>query len=162
MTRSGYGTTTANVGRSPGDPETGGDAMSAEHEAVVRRFYDQMCNERKNELAEELFSADHALHDPQIPAGIGPAAMADVVATYQNSVDGHWAIEELFSNDDRVVVRWTGSGTHVGDVNGIPATGKTIRVDAISIHRMAGGKIAETWEVWDTLGFLQQLGVVPT
>jgi predicted ester cyclase len=46
-------------------------------------------------------------------------------------------------------------------VNGIPPTGKAIRVDAISIHRMAGGKIAETWEVWDTLGFLQQVGVVP-
>jgi hypothetical protein len=49
----------------------------------------------------------------------------------------------------------------VGEVNGIPPTGKKISVDAISIHRMAGGKIAETWEVWDTLGFLQQLGVVP-
>jgi hypothetical protein len=34
-------------------------------------------------------------------------------------------------------------------------------VDAIAIHRMRGGKIAETWEVWDTLGFLQQIGVVP-
>jgi predicted ester cyclase len=47
-------------------------------------------------------------------------------------------------------------------VNGIPPTGNAVRVDAISIHRMEDGKIAETWEVWDTLGFLQQLGVVPT
>jgi predicted ester cyclase len=46
-------------------------------------------------------------------------------------------------------------------MNGIPPTGKSIRVEAISIHRMRDGKIAETWEVWDTLGFLQQLGVVP-
>ncbi len=76
--------------------------------------------------------------------------------------DGHWEIEELFSTNDRVVVRWTGSGTHVGEVNGIPPTNKPIRVDAISIHRMEGGKIAESWEVWDTLGFLQQIGVVPS
>jgi hypothetical protein len=41
-------------------------------------------------------------------------------------------------------------------------TNKNIRVDAITIHRMEGGKIAETWEVWDTLTFLQQIGVVPT
>jgi predicted ester cyclase len=47
-------------------------------------------------------------------------------------------------------------------VNGIPPTGAKIDVSAISIHRMHDGKIAETWEVWDTLGFLQQLGVVPT
>jgi steroid delta-isomerase-like uncharacterized protein len=83
------------------------------------------------------------------------------VKVYQDGVDGHWEIEDMFSTDDKVVVRWTGSGTHVADVNGIPATGRTIRVDAISVHRMAGGKIAETWEVWDTLGFLQQIGVIP-
>ena len=136
--------------------------MSAENEAVVRRFYEQMNNERKNELAEELFTADHVMHDPQVPAGVGPQGMADVVAVYQEGVDGHWAIEEIFSADDRVVVRWTGSGTHVGTVNGIPPTGRKISVDAITIHRMADNKIAESWEVWDTLGFLQQLGVVPS
>jgi steroid delta-isomerase-like uncharacterized protein len=136
--------------------------MSAENEAVVRRFYEQMNNERKNELADELFTADHVMHDPQVPCGVGPAAMVEVVSVYQEGVDGHWAIEEIFSTADRVVVRWTGSGTHVGTVNGIPPTGRKIAVDAITIHRMADHKIAETWEVWDTLGFLQQLGVVPS
>jgi steroid delta-isomerase-like uncharacterized protein len=135
--------------------------MSASDEAVVRRYYDQMCNERKNELAPELFTADHRMHDPQVPAGDGPDGMAATVSAYQQGVDGHWGVEEIFSTGDRVVVRWTGTGTHVGEMNGIPPTGRTISVDAISIHRMAGGRIAETWEVWDTLGFLQQLGVVP-
>ena len=136
--------------------------MSAADEAVVRRFYEQMCNERKNDMAAELFTAGHQLHDPQIAnAGKGPEGMAQTIAVYQENVDGHWEIEEIFSTDDRVVVRWTGSGTHVGEINGIPPTNKKVRVDAISIHRMADGKIAETWEVWDTLGFLQQLGVVP-
>lgn len=135
--------------------------MSAENEAVVRRYYEQMCNERKNDLAPELFTDSHAMHDPQVPADAGPQGMVDTVSVYQTGLDGHWEIEEIFSVDDRVVVRWTGSGTHVSEVNGIPPTGKTIRVDAIAIHRLDGGKIAETWEVWDTLGFLQQLGVVP-
>ena len=136
--------------------------MSAENEAVVRRFYEQMCNERKNELADELFTADHVMHDPQVPTGMGPAGMAETVAVYQEGVDGNWGIEEIFSADDRVVVRWRGTGTHVGTVNGVPPTGRKIAVDAITIHRMADNKIAETWEVWDTLGFLQQLGVVPS
>ena len=135
--------------------------MSAADEAVVRRFYEQMCNERKNDLAPELFTADHKFHDPQVQAADGPAAIAEVVSVYQTGVEGHWQIEEIFSTNDRVIVRWTGRGTHVGEVNGIPPTGKKISVDAISIHRMANGKIAETHEVWDTLGFLQQLGVVP-
>jgi steroid delta-isomerase-like uncharacterized protein len=136
--------------------------MSAADEAVVRRFYEEMNNGRKNELAPELFTKGHVFHDPQVDAGPGPQGVADTVKVYQDGVDGHWEIEEIFSTSDRVVVRWTGSGTHVGEVNGIPPTNKPIRVDAISIHRMDGGKIAESWEVWDTLGFLQQIGVVPS
>ena len=135
--------------------------MSQADETTVRRFYEEMNNGRRNDLAPELFTADHRFHDPQVPAGVGPDAVVEVVATYQTAVEGHWQIEEIFSAGDRVVVRWTGSGTHVGEINGVPPTGRKIRVDAITIHRMSGGKIAETWEVWDTLGFLQQIGVVP-
>jgi predicted ester cyclase len=111
--------------------------MSAADEAVVRRFYEQMNNERKNELAGELFTADHRMHDPQVPCEDGPDGIAAVVSVYQQGVDGHWQIEEIFSTGDRVVVRWTGSGTHVAELNGIPPTGRSVRVDAISIHRMA-------------------------
>jgi steroid delta-isomerase-like uncharacterized protein len=136
--------------------------MSSPDETVVRRFYEDMNNGRRNELATELFTADHKFHDPQVPAPDGPDGVAATVATYQTGVNGHWRIDDLFSAGDKVVVRWTGSGEHVAEVNGIPPTGKKIEVSAISIHRMQGGKIAETWEVWDTLGFLQQLGVVPS
>ena len=136
--------------------------MSASEEAVVRRFYEEMNNDRKLELASELFTADHKMHDPQVPTADGPKGMAETVKVYQDGVEGHWQIEEMFSAGDKVAVRWTGSGTHVAEVNGIPPTGKKVRVDAITIHRIAGGKIAESWEVWDTLGFLQQVGVVPT
>jgi steroid delta-isomerase-like uncharacterized protein len=135
--------------------------MATADEGVVRRFFEEMCNGRKIELAPELFTADHTFHDPQVPGAPGPQGMVETISTYQKGVNGNWGIEEMFSAGDRVVVRWTGTGTHVGEMNGIPPTGKSVRVDAISIHRMRDGKIAETWEVWDTLGFLQQLGVVP-
>lgn len=135
--------------------------MGASEEALVRRFYEEMCNGRKNELAVELFSDDHVMHDPQVPTGPGPQGMVDAMKPYQDGAEGRWGIEEIFSAGERVVVRWTGTGTHVAEINGIPATGNTIRVDAISIHRVTNGRIAETWEIWDTLGFLQQIGVVP-
>ena len=133
--------------------------MSASDEAVVRRFYEEMNNDRKNELASELFTDDHRMHGPQVPTADGPQGMVDTVSVYQQAVDGHWDIQEMFSAGDRVAVRWVGSGRHVGELNGIPATGKPVQVDAITIHRMSGGRIAETWEVWDTLGLLQQIGV---
>jgi steroid delta-isomerase-like uncharacterized protein len=136
--------------------------MSTSDEAVVRRFYEEMNNGRKNDIAPELFTADHAFHDPQIQAENGPKGVVETVTTYQVGLEGHWHIDDIFSSGDKVVVRWTGEGTHIGDINGMPATGKKVLdISAISIHRMEKGKIAETWEVWDTLGFLQQLGVMP-
>ena len=136
--------------------------MSDTSEAVVRRFYEEMCNDRHNEIAQELFRDDYVLHDPQIPSVVGPKAMADLMDFYQTNVEGHWQINEIFSTDDRVVVRWTGSGRHVGEVNGIAPTGNRVEVEAISVFRLQDEKIAEMWEVWDTLSFLQQLGAVPS
>jgi steroid delta-isomerase-like uncharacterized protein len=136
--------------------------MSTVGETVVRRFYEDMCNARRNDLAPDIFTASSVIHDPQVPAAPGPDGVAAAVRTYQEGVDGHWAIEDIFESDDKVTVRWTGTGTHVGTVNGVPPTGRAIRVDAISVHRIEDGKIAETWQVWDTLSFLQQIGVIPT
>ncbi|MDX6669375.1 MAG: hypothetical protein QOK04_2755 [Solirubrobacteraceae bacterium] len=136
--------------------------MSSEHEAVVRRFYEELCNGRNNAIASEIFTADHVSHDPHVPSADGPDGVAESVKPYQEGVEGHWQIEDIFSSGDRVAVRWTGTGTHSGEVNGIPPTGNAVEVAALSVHRIEDGKIAETWTVWDTLSFMQQIGAVPT
>lgn len=61
---------------------------------------------------------------------------------------------------DLVVTRWIGSGTHDGELAGIPATGRRVRVPGRWMHRIAGGRIVQSRNVWDTLGMLRQLGVV--
>ena len=63
---------------------------------------------------------------------------------------------------DKVAIRWTMSGTHKGEIEGIPPTGKKMTIWGISIERIVGGKFVETWETYDTMGFMQQLGLVPT
>jgi len=139
--------------------------MSAEqNKEVARRFFEDFCTGRRAELADELLTANHVYHDPQTPPGMpqGAEGMRQIVAIYQNGLDGHWQIEDLYAaEDDHVVCRWTGTGTHKTEVMGIPPTGKKVRVDALSLLRLEGGKIAENWTAWDTLGLLQQLGVVP-
>ncbi|HTC23853.1 MAG TPA: ester cyclase, partial [Gemmatimonadales bacterium] len=67
-------------------------------------------------------------------------------------------IDEMLASGDRVVTRWTGEGTHRGALRGLPASGRQARVTGISIHRIAGGRIVETWVNWDTLGMMEQLG----
>jgi len=135
--------------------------MSADNEALVRRFFEEFCNDRRAEVADELIADDYISHGPQAPPAEGPDGVRDRVGLYQESVDGHWDVQELISADDRVVARWIGTGTHRGELMGIPATGKPIEVEAISVFRVENGKIAEEWTVWDALGLLQQVGAVP-
>jgi steroid delta-isomerase-like uncharacterized protein len=98
---------------------------------------------------------------PQAPPAEGPEGVKARIAVYQNALEGYWDVQEIHSAGDRVVVRWIGRGTHTGELMGVPATGATVAVDAITILRIADGQIAEEWTVWDALGLLQQVGAVP-
>ena len=136
--------------------------MSAENEALARRFFEEMCNGRHYELAEEILAPDHRYHDAQSPpTDPGPEGMKQTVSIYAEGLDGRWEVHDIFSAGDQVAVRWTGHGVHKTEMMGLSPTGKEIRVDAITILRVIDGKIAENWTVWDTLAMLQQLGVAP-
>ena len=136
--------------------------MSAEGEALVSRFFEEFCNGRRAEVADEIIAEDYVAHGPQSPPAEGPDGVRVRVGLYQDAVDGHWDVQELMSTgDDRVVARWIGRGTHRGELMGLEPTGKPIEVEAISVFRIADGKIAEEWTVWDALGLLQQVGAVP-
>lgn len=135
---------------------------ASDNRELARRFFEDFCTGRRRDLADTLMTPDYVYHDPQVPNVQGPQGMAQAVAVYQEELDGHWNIEEIIpAGEDRVVVRWTGIGTHNTEFMGLPPTGKSARVAAISVLRIAGGKIAEHWCVWDTLGLLQQLGAAP-
>ena len=75
--------------------------------------------------------------------------------------DFHVTSEDIIAEGDKVVSRWTASGTHKGELFGIPPTGKKATWKGISIYRFADGKIVEAWGDADFLGLLQQLGVMP-
>jgi steroid delta-isomerase-like uncharacterized protein len=135
--------------------------MSVENEALVRRFFEEFCNGRRTEVADEIVAGDYVSHGPQAPPAEDPEGVKARVSVYQDSLDGHWDVQEVFSAGDRVVARWSGSGTHEGELMGVAPTGRPIDVDAISVFRIADGKIAEEWTVWDALGLLQQVGAVP-
>ena len=136
--------------------------MSFENEALVHRFFDEMCNARKLDVADEILSDDHEYMDPHSPpAERGPEGMKAIVRIYQDELEGHWQVEETIVAGDRVTVRWTGTGVHKTDLMGVPATGREVRVDAISVFRIEDGRIAQHICLWDTLTLLQQIGAVP-
>jgi steroid delta-isomerase-like uncharacterized protein len=141
--------------------------MAAEdYKTIVQRFFDECCNEKKLDIADQLFTTDHIYHDPSIPdVPPGPDGMKQAIAIYHRGFpDAHWQVNAMLLAGDTVITRWTGSGTQTGELAGkptIPPTGKMVQVDGIWLHRLAGNKIAESWNVWDTLGMLQQMGIVP-
>jgi predicted ester cyclase len=75
--------------------------------------------------------------------------------------DLHFTIEDMIAAGDTVVVRQTYRGTHKGELMGISPTGKQVTITSIDIGRFTGGKLVEHWGATDSLGLLQQLGVVP-
>jgi len=136
--------------------------MSVENEALARRFFEELCNQRDGAVADEIVSADYVSHGPQAPPAEGPDGVRARIAVYQDALDGYWDVQEILSaGADHVAVRWIGRGTHNAELMGVPATGAKIAVDAITIFKIADGKITEEWTVWDALGLLQQVGAVP-
>ena len=137
--------------------------MSAENKALVRRGLEEIWNKGNLAVVDELTAANHVAHDPANPsAGRGPQAEKQLVTMYRTALpDIHIAIDEMIADGDKVVTRWTARGTHKGDLMGIAPTGKQVTITGITIDRVAGGKVEESWTNWDTLGMMQQLGAVP-
>jgi steroid delta-isomerase-like uncharacterized protein len=138
--------------------------MSTENKSIVRRLYEEVWNERKLDVVDELISPSHALHDPNISGSqIGPDAYKQRVIWLTTAFpDLHFTIEDMVSEEDKLAVFWMISGTHQGDYEGIPPTHKKISVEGITINEIANGKILDSYVSWDALGLLRQLGHAPT
>jgi hypothetical protein len=120
-----------------------------------------LLRDRADLLVRELLDCSDDSHTSVTPPAGGPEGVKATVAVYQDALDGHWDVQEMHSAGDRVFTRWIGRGTHIGELDGIAPTGATIAVEALTMNRIAGGRIAEDWTVWDALGLLQQIGAVP-
>lgn len=136
--------------------------MSANKE-IVRRLVNGVWADRNLAIVDELIAPDYVGHDPTQPEPIrGPEGYKQFVGMYQAAFeDGMVTIDDEIAEGDLVVTRWTGRGTHTGELMGIAPTGKEVTVSGITISRLANGKIAEDWELMDALGMMVQLGAVP-
>jgi predicted ester cyclase len=82
---------------------------------------------------------------------------------YRNAFpDVQMHVEDQVAEGDMVVTRWIASGTHQGDLMGIAPTGNRVTVAGTSIERVVNGKIEETWDNYDALGMMQQIGAIPS
>ena len=133
-----------------------------ENKTIARRWNEEIWCKANLAAIEELLVTDFVFNYP--PPGVEPdrEVYKRVVKSYfVGFPDFKSTIEDMLAEGDKVVVRWTGRGTHKGEFMGIAPTGKQVTVTGISIIRIVGGKIVEEWTEMDNLGAMQQLGVFP-
>ena len=134
--------------------------MPGQNEAIAHRYFEEIFNQGKLDVAEEIVANTHINHD-RVNEVQGIGGVKELAAKYRTAFpDLHLATEDTISQGDKVVVRWSWSGTHKGDLAGLAPTGKQTGGTGITVFRVADGKIAESWVNWDTLGMLEKLGVV--
>jgi predicted SnoaL-like aldol condensation-catalyzing enzyme len=139
-----------------------------ENRAVVRRFVDELNNEGRMEVADEIFAPEcyaHALDYrpvPMNPRVNGPAHIKPLTRLWRYGFpDWKMTIDQLIAEDDKVVLVYTAGGTHMGRIGDMGPTGKEIRFSGIRVFRIVEGRIVEYWNLWDWKGLWQQLGMIP-
>ena len=135
--------------------------MYQDNKDVARRYYEAVLNRGDSGLLDDLAMEDYIEHDPLPGQGTGRQGLKDRVAVFVAAFGQTFTLEDVIAEGDRVVVRWAGSGRHVGEFMGIPPTGRSFTIAGIDIHRIEGGRMAEHWHVVDQLSLLQQLGLIP-
>jgi predicted ester cyclase len=138
--------------------------MSEENKAVARRVVEELFNHDGNlDAADEIFAPDYVGHEPAFGDLHGVEAVKQFAATERQAIpDLKNTIEHMVAEADKVVTRFRGRGTHTGETEAFgPPTGNRYEVTGITIQRFAEGKIVEDWTVFDALGMMQQLGLIP-
>jgi steroid delta-isomerase-like uncharacterized protein len=133
--------------------------MSEANKALVVRFVEQFWSTGNLAAADELMTPDVIIHAPAVGGVAGLKAFNTALRTA--FPDWHSTPEELIAEEDRVVERWTGRGTHRGAFQGIAPTGRPVAVPGVVFYRIQDGKIAEFRGSFDQLSLLQQLGAAP-
>lgn len=137
--------------------------MSAEqNKALLRRIFEEGVNQNKPNVFDELIASNFKIYDP--PLGMEPnrEGFRQTIARFRATFpDIHLTIEDEFADGDYVIQRGYAIGTHTGEFQGLPPTGKKVKINVIHIWRFMNGKAVENWVQMDQLGLMQQLGAIP-
>jgi steroid delta-isomerase-like uncharacterized protein len=134
---------------------------------LIIRFVEELWNQRKLEIADDLFDKDCQTFQlrsgaPATSTPRGPEIIKSHLAEWLAAFpDLTFTVEQMIAEGDRVSTLLTMDGTHTGEWLGIPPNGKRINIRMMTIHRITNGKIVEDWVIVESLGFFQQLGILP-
>lgn len=136
--------------------------MIEDNKQFMQQFVEEAINKKNLDAIDELVAEDFVEHVPFPGQGPGREGLRQVLATFLSAFpDIRWTLEEQIAEGEKVVSRFTMTGTHRGDFLGIPPTGKSVNIWGVVIDVVRDGKFAESRIIMDTLGLMQQLGMIP-
>lgn len=133
-----------------------------DNKAIVRRYIERVWDEEDFAAIDETIKPNYIQHSRVVGQSGREPVKAFFRMVHSAFSDVGFAVDDMMSDGDKVIWRWTLRGKHVGVFQGVPPTGKEFALTGISILRLEDGKFAELWVEQDTMGLLQQLGVIPT
>jgi steroid delta-isomerase-like uncharacterized protein len=123
-----------------------------ENKALALRYHGDIFQNEMLEVADEILSPDFVIHNPVLPEVLrkGPEgtkkyASAIIAAVPDRKLEHH----DILVEGDKVMIRWTNSGTNTGPLFGNPPTGKTYIVTGFDLFRISDGKIKELWQQYN-------------
>jgi steroid delta-isomerase-like uncharacterized protein len=137
--------------------------MSEPNKTVVRRLIEDHWNGKQAALVEDCFAPSVTLYTPDgmLSQLEGASFLLQAYATA--FPDFRIAIDDMLAEGDQVAVRYTFTGTHLGPLAELPATGRAVSMpNGVLIFRLTEGKVTEGHFSWDRYAMLQQLGVLPS
>ena len=128
--------------------------------AIAHRFWEE-ANQRNWAAFDEFVAENYAGHGLDTAQG-REGLKAEIMSYVAAFPDLRYTVDDVISEGDQVMSRWTARGTHTGQLMDIPPTGKPVTINGISVDRVVNGKMVEGWTEFDMLGMFQQLGVLPS
>jgi predicted SnoaL-like aldol condensation-catalyzing enzyme len=137
--------------------------MSAQTHQVISRYFDEVWNQGRLEVLDEIMAPDYLNHSPSTPnPRPGPQDLKPIVRAMRDGIpDLHYQILDMVVAPDKVAVHVRVTGTHRGTLFGIAPTGRRIDVRQMQFEWIRRGRIWQHWRVTDELTLMRQLGVVP-
>ena len=129
-----------------------------QNKRTVRRLYEEVGNEGRLAVLDEIAWPDHVEHYPFPGQTQGVEGLKQRVSMVRAAFNPKFTIEHLVAEDDKVAVMWSNRGAHVGDWFGFSPTGKSVTAHGVDIHLLRDGRLAEHWDVVDISEFLMAVG----
>ncbi|MPZ24216.1 MAG: hypothetical protein GEU28_11900 [Dehalococcoidia bacterium] len=136
-------------------------AMTEDNKAMILRFEEAFAANDQQTL-RDLLAEDVVDHTPAPGAAQGREGFVQFVDTLHRAFqDMNQNVDDVIAEGDAVLTRWSVTGRHSGDFLGLRASNKTVSISGLTLYKVRGGRVAETWNHFDTLDMMQQIGAVP-